>query len=160
MGQSVRVLLRHEYSVLPSNQFSSFLTHTHTHTCFIQLCSVPHTHSITPSFSPLDYLFNLSMSAPSSARYTSLVCRLGLLLAQSDAQTHPGRFIVLSYSRFFLHHQLARCRQRSKWPRFSENNDKADCIHFLRKTLLSLSLANSNKRTHTHTVYTVCVAAH
>lgn len=87
MGQSVQVLMRHECSVLPSNKFSSFLTHTHT-------------HSITPSFSPLDYLFNLSMSAPSPARYTSLVCRLGLLLAQSAAQPHPGRFIVLSYSRF------------------------------------------------------------
>lgn len=150
MGQSVRVLLRHEYSVLPSNQFSSFLTHTHTHTCFIQLCSVPHTHSITPSFSPLDYLFNLSMSAPSSARYTSLVCRLGLLLAQSDAQTHPGRFIVLSYSRFFLHHQLARCRQRSKWPRFSENNDKADCIHFPERLFSHFHL-QTQTNAHTHT---------
>lgn len=94
------------------------------------------------------------MSAPSSARYTSLVCRLGLLLAQSDAHTHPGRLVVLRF-KVSLHHQLARCRQHSKWPRFSESNDEAVCIHSPGRLFSHFHL-QAQTNAHTPSIQYVC----
>lgn len=130
MPKCVRVVLvRHEYSVLLALPHTSF-HHSSKHTLadMYPCLSLTYTHSIRLLFALWIICF-IPLCQP------KVSCERGVLSKGWDHCSLRVMHRVIQDDSLFsaiqgvLHHQLALCRQRSKWPLFSESNDKAVCIH-------------------------------
>lgn len=139
---------------VPAHQFSSFLTHTHTCSSIqIRTHAHPsHIHSMTPSFFPCELCVSSIYVIPVS-------CKIGVSSADWGCCSLRAMHRVIhddslsSAIRGCLHHQLAQCRQRSKWPLFSGSNDKAVCIHSQKDSPLTFTCKLIHMHTHILYVY-------
>lgn len=119
------------FSLLLAFLHTSFHHSSHTHLLersdSYSCLSLTHTQWL-PTFSQWIICF-IYLCHPHLLQDRSLVCRLKQFV-RSERCTESSRTIHCpQLIQGCLHHQLARCRPCSKWPLFSESNDKAVCIH-------------------------------